>query len=88
MLTDEIVEEVRANREAHAAKFNYSLRAIYDNLKKSEARHIQQGYISVEPVDVIAKSGSRRLLTSSPHTTLRADPHRAVHFMEQTETLI
>ena len=30
------------------------------------------------------KSGSRRLLASSPHTTPRADPHGAVHFMEQT----
>ncbi|MDQ5770874.1 hypothetical protein [Thiothrix subterranea] len=25
------------------------------------------------------KSGSRRFLTPSPHTTLRAAPHRAVH---------
>ncbi|MDQ5770818.1 hypothetical protein [Thiothrix subterranea] len=26
-----------------------------------------------------AQSGSRRFLTPSPHTTLRAAPHRAVH---------
>ena len=48
MLTDEIVEEVRANREAHAAKFNYDLRAIYDDLKRLEKKHIQQGYLTVE----------------------------------------
>ena len=34
MLNDEIVEEVRAIREAHAAKFGFNLRAIYDDLKK------------------------------------------------------
>ena len=44
MLTDGIVKEVRANREAHAKKFNYNLRAIYDDLKKSEERRIQQGH--------------------------------------------
>ena len=33
MLTDGIVEEVRANREAHAQKFNYNLQAIYKDLK-------------------------------------------------------
>ena len=31
MLNDEIVEEVRAIREAHAEKFNFDLRAIYDD---------------------------------------------------------
>lgn len=54
MLNDEIVEEVRANREAHTAKFNYDLRAIYDDLKKSEKMHIEQGCLSVEPADKIA----------------------------------
>lgn len=54
MLNDEIVEEIRVNREAHAAKFNYNLRAIYDDLKKSEAKHIQQGCIAVNPVDKIS----------------------------------
>ena len=62
MLTDEIVEEVRANREAHAAKFNYNLRAIYNNLKKSEAKHIQQGYLAIEPADKIA---NKNMLVSS-----------------------
>jgi len=43
MPNDEVVNEVRAIREAHAAKFNYNLRAIYDDLKKSEAQHIAAG---------------------------------------------
>lgn len=44
MLNDEIVDEVRAVREAHAAKFGYDLRAIYEDLKKSEAAHIAAGH--------------------------------------------
>lgn len=44
MLNDEIVDEVRAIRDAHAAKFGYNLRAIYEDLKKSEAEHIAAGH--------------------------------------------
>ena len=49
MLNDEIVDEVRAVREAHAAKFNYDLRAIFADLKKSEAEHLANGHPFVEP---------------------------------------
>jgi hypothetical protein len=38
MWNDPIVEEVRKNREAYAAKFNYDLKAIYEDLKKAEKR--------------------------------------------------
>jgi hypothetical protein len=44
MRNDEIVDEVRAVRDAHAAKFVYDLRAIYADLKKSEAEHIAAGH--------------------------------------------
>ncbi len=44
MLNDEIVDEVRAIRDAHAAKFGYDLQAIYADLKKSEAEHIAAGH--------------------------------------------
>lgn len=49
MSDDEIIDEVRKNRSAHAAQFNYDLRAIYNDLKKSEAEHIQNGCEYVEP---------------------------------------
>ena len=49
MLNDEIVDEVRAIREAHAAKFNFDLRAIYEDLKKSEAEHLAGGHPFIEP---------------------------------------
>ena len=44
MLNDEIVDEVRAIRDAHAANFGYDLRAIYEDLKRSEAEHIAAGH--------------------------------------------
>ncbi|MDP2752166.1 MAG: hypothetical protein Q8O31_06140 [Rhodocyclaceae bacterium] len=44
MLNDEIVDEVRAIRDAHAAIFGYNLRAIYADLKQSEAAHIATGH--------------------------------------------
>lgn len=34
---DEIVEEVRAAREAYAARFDYDLKRIFEDLKKKEA---------------------------------------------------
>ena len=49
MLNDEIVDEVRTVRETHAAKFGYNLRAIYDDLKKSEAEHIAAGHPFITP---------------------------------------
>jgi hypothetical protein len=44
VLNDEVVDEVRAIRDAHAAKFGYDLRAIYEDLKKSEAERIAAGH--------------------------------------------
>ena len=49
MLNDEVVDEVRAVRETHAAKFGYNLRAIYEDLKKSEAEHIAAGHPFIAP---------------------------------------
>ena len=36
MWRDEIVEEVRRIRQAHAARFNYDLKAIVQDLKEQE----------------------------------------------------
>ena len=61
-MNDEVVAEVRAARDAHAAKFNYDLQAIYADLKKSEAEPIAAGHPFValprKPVD--AKSALQR----------------------------
>lgn len=48
MWEDPIVEEVREVREAHAAKYNYDLRAIYRALKAEEAES-RNRFISLSP---------------------------------------
>lgn len=45
---DKIVEEVRKNREAYAAKFNFNLQAIYEDLKKAE-RKSKRKKVSLKP---------------------------------------
>jgi len=46
MWTDEIVEEVRAIREAHAARWGYDLDAIYQDLKEQE-QHSQRPIVTL-----------------------------------------
>lgn len=48
-MNDEIIDEVRAIREAHAAKFNFDLDAIYEDIKRSEAEHIARGAKFIDP---------------------------------------
>jgi len=38
MFKDSIVEEVRAIRQQHAARFNYDLRKIAEDLRKKQAQ--------------------------------------------------
>ena len=49
MLNDEIIDEVRTIRDAHAPKFGYNLREIYADLKISEAERIAAGHPFVSP---------------------------------------
>ena len=48
-MKDEIIAEVRAIREAHAAKFNFDLDAIYDDIKRSEVEPLARGGKFVDP---------------------------------------
>jgi hypothetical protein len=63
MWKDEIVEEVRKNREAYAAKFNFDLQAMYDDLKKAE-RKSRRKKVSFKPkkpisVELTIKTNAR-----------------------------
>ncbi len=49
LLDDEIINEVRANRNAHAAKFNYDIDAIAADLKLIETQYIAKGVRCVQP---------------------------------------
>jgi len=66
-MNDEIVDEVRAIREAHAARFNYNLRAIYEDLKKSESEHIADGHPFVSPPAVLPAPNSTLQRTRFAH---------------------
>ena len=59
MWEDPIVEEVRKVREAHAARFNYDLRAIYRDLKEQE-RKSGRAFVSYPPrrVQLAAQTGT------------------------------
>jgi hypothetical protein len=48
-MSDEIIDEVRAIREAHAEKFNFDLDAIYEDIKRSEEEHIARGARFIDP---------------------------------------
>lgn len=56
MINDPIVEQVRKERNKHAAQFNYDLDAIYEDLKKQEKESKQQ-FITLQPK--IAKKSAR-----------------------------
>ena len=58
MWKDEIVEEVRKNREAYAAQFNFDLQAIYEDLKKAEqsSKHKKVSFAPKKPVKVKVKT--------------------------------
>ena len=62
MLNDEIISEVRAIREAHAARFSYNLRAIYEDLKKSESERLITGHPFVSPPATPSPPASQSVL--------------------------
>jgi len=49
-LKDEIVEEVRAAREAYAAQFNYDLTSMFEDLKAKEQAHSRK-IAALQPVE-------------------------------------
>ena len=60
---DPIVDEIRKTREAHAAKFNYDPRAIYNDFKEQE-RHDGRIYVSSTSQDREFRSNIRMPATS------------------------
>jgi hypothetical protein len=55
---DEIVDQVRAAREAHAARFNYDLAEMYKDLKAKEQAG-SRNIAGLQPVEPQPKTGSR-----------------------------
>ncbi len=57
MKKDPIVEEIRKIREAHAAKFNYDLKAICADLKKKE-KDCGHPVVSLPPKRLLKATGN------------------------------
>ena len=60
MWKDEIVEEVRKYREAYAAKFDFNLQAMYEDLKKAEkkSKHKRVSFKPKKPLQMEIKARS------------------------------
>lgn len=61
-MNDEIISEVRAVKEAIGAKFNYDLRALFEEIKRGEAELQARGINLVSPPTD---------LTNLPNSTLQ-----------------
>ncbi len=48
MTNDPIVEEVRKERDSHAAKLSYDLKAMYEDIKKQE-KESNRTFVSLPP---------------------------------------
>jgi len=57
MFKDPIVEEVRAARQKHAAKFNYDLQKIAQDLKENQKKS-KRKVVSYAPKPVILKKSA------------------------------
>ncbi len=53
-MNDPIVEEIRRIRDAHAARFNYDLDAIFCDIKEQEKASGLK-YVSFAPIDTDSK---------------------------------
>jgi hypothetical protein len=53
MPQDEIIQEVRANREAYASRFNFDIRAIYRDAKEREQKEGHK-VVALEPRRTVA----------------------------------
>lgn len=61
MWEDPIVEEVRKARDAHAAKFNYDLQAIYRDLKEQE-KQSGRTFVSYPPKRITSAEKAHTVL--------------------------
>ncbi len=63
MWQDTIVAEVREIREAHAAQYNYDVRAIYAALKKAEEQN-QRPKVSFPPRHIVGEEEGKPVVAA------------------------
>ena len=59
MTMDPIVQEVRRIRQEHAARFDYHLRAIFDDLMRTEVARDQQQSPLLYPPEPVGQGGAQ-----------------------------
>lgn len=74
-MNDPIVEEVRRVRDAHAARFNYDLDAIFRDIKEQEKKS-GRTFVSFPPRRV-EPNQSQQLAGSAPSFSENISPQRA-----------
>ena len=50
-LTDEIIEEIHSVRQQHAARFDYDINRILDDLRASQEKHVSEGW----PLSIVSE---------------------------------
>ena len=48
-MSDSIIQEVRNNRERHAASMDYDLDRIFADLKTRQEKHAAEGWVIIPP---------------------------------------
>jgi hypothetical protein len=56
MMRDEIIDEMRATKEALAEQFNFDVRRIYEDIKNSEIQTESEGWHHIQPDLTLPKS--------------------------------
>jgi hypothetical protein len=64
-MNDPIVEEVRKARDAHAARFNYDLDAMYRDIKEQEKKSGRK-FVSFVPARVVQSERAQSTRTANP----------------------
>jgi hypothetical protein len=60
-MNDEIISEVRFIKDDIAAKFNYDLRALFEDIKRGEAKLLAKGIQLIPPpINSISSSALQR----------------------------
>ena len=59
-MRDEIIDEVRATKEALAEQFNFDVRLIYEDIKRSEIQTESEGWHHVQPALTLPNSAFQR----------------------------
>ncbi len=74
---DHIVAEVRAIRDAHAAKFQYDLQAIYEDIKERE-RTSGRTYVRFNPDGTMTRTRYGKVISEDANDDVPAESNETL----------